>query len=159
MPTMLSTYSIMLTLHSILRWVILLAGLLAVARACSGWLGQRSWEAADNRAGIWFVAALDLQFLVGLALHLGLSPLTQIAMSDPGTAMQSSGLRFWFVEHPLGMMIALVLAHVGRVRIRKAATDVSRHKRAAIFFALAFLAIVLSSPWPGMANARPLLPW
>ncbi len=159
MPAMVSTYSIVLILHSLLRWVILLAGLLAVARACSGWLGQRSWGTADNRAGIWFVATLDFQFLVGLALHLGLSPLTRIAMSDPATAMQSSGLRFWFVEHPLGMMVALVLAHVGRVRIRKATTDVSRHKGAAILFALALLTIVLSSPWPGMANARPLLPW
>ena len=159
MPAMLSTYAIVLMLHSVLRWVILVVGLLAVARACSGWLGQRPWDAADNRAGIWFVAALDLQFLVGLALHLGLSPLTRIAMSDPGTAMQSSGLRFWFVEHPLGMMVALVLAHVARVRIRRAPTDVSRHKGAAVLFALAFLVIVLSSPWPWTTNARPLLPW
>lgn len=159
MPAMVSMYSVMLILHSILRWVILIAGLLAVARACSGWLGQRRWDAADNRAGIWFVAALDLQLLVGLALHLALSPLTQLAMSDPGIAMQNSALRFWFVEHPFGMVVALVLAHVGRVRIRKATADVSRHKAATIFFLLALLTIVLSSPWPGMANARPLLPW
>lgn len=159
MPTMVSTYSLMLALHSIVRWAILIAGLLALARACSGWAGQRSWNATDNRAGVWFVAALDLQLLVGLALHLVLSPLTQIAMSDPGAAMQSSGLRFWFVEHPFGMVVALILAHVGRVRIRKAATDLGRHKTAAILFGLALLIIVLASPWPGMANARPLLPW
>ncbi|MDA1183532.1 MAG: hypothetical protein O2930_02670 [Acidobacteria bacterium] len=159
MPAMLTTYSIMLTLHSILRWVILIAGLLAVARACSGWIGGRIWGADDNRAGIWFVAALDLQLLVGLVLHVILSPLTQIAMSDPAAAMQNSALRFWFVEHPFGMVVALVLAHVGRVRIRKAATDISRHKAATIFFTLALIVIVLASPWPGMANARPLLPW
>lgn len=159
MPIMVSMYSVVLILHSIVRWVILTAGLLAVARAWSGWRGQRPWGTADNKAGTWFVAALDLQLLVGLALHFVLSPLTQIAMSDPAAAMQSSGLRFWFVEHPLGMIVGLVLAHVGRVRIRKAVTDVSRHKVATIFFALAFLAIVLSSPWPWTANARPLLPW
>jgi hypothetical protein len=152
-------YPTALMLHSLLRWVILFAGLLAVARACAGWAGGRAWTGADNRAGIWFVVPLDLQLLVGLALHLALSPLTQIAMSDPAAAMQSAGPRFWFVEHPAGMIVALVLAHVGRVRIRKATTDVGRHKVAAIFFALAFLTIVLSSPWPWMANARPLLPW
>ena len=118
-------YSAVLIFHSLLRWVVLLAGLLAVGRACAGWTGKRPWLAADNRAGIWFTAALDLQLLVGLLLHLALSPLTQAAMENVAATMQNPSLRFWFVEHPFGMVIALVLAHVGRVRIRRASTDAS----------------------------------
>jgi hypothetical protein len=56
------------------------------------------------------------------------------------------------------MLVALGLAHVGRVRIRKA--DISRRgKLAAIFFGLALVAILASIPWPGVPNARPLLRW
>ena len=152
-------YPTVLTIHSVLRWIILLAGLLAVARACAGWTGGRSWTATDNRAGIWFTAALDLQLLVGLLLYLALSPLTQLAMADPAAAMQSSSLRFWFVEHPFGVVIGLVFAHVGRVRIRRANTDTGRHKVAAIFFGVALLAVLLSTPWPGTPVGRPLFPW
>ena len=152
-------YSAALIFHSLLRWVVLLAGLLAVGRACAGWTGKRPWSAADNRAGIWFTAALDLQLLAGLLLHLALSPLTQAAMENVAATMQNPSLRFWFVEHPFGMVIALVLAHVGRVRIRKAITDASRHRIAAILFGIAMVVILLSSPWPGTSNARPLFPW
>ena len=152
-------YSTALTFHSLLRWVVLLAGLLAVARACAGWTGTRPWSAADNRAGIWFTAALDLQLLAGLLLYLALSPLTQTAMENIVATMQNPSLRFWSVEHPFGMVIALVLAHVGRVRIRRASTDVSRHRIAAILFGIAMVAILLSLPWPGTLNARPLFPW
>ena len=152
-------YSAALTIHSLLRWIVLLAGLLAVARACAGWTSGRPWAAADNRAGIWFTAALDLQLLAGLLLYLALSPLTQMALENVAATMQSPSLRFWSVEHPFGMVIALVLAHVGRVRIRRASTDASRHKIAAILFAIAMVAILLSSPWPGTPNARPLFPW
>lgn len=152
-------YSAALTFHSLLRWVVLLAGLLAVARACAGWAGTRPWTAADNRAGIWFTAALDLQLLAGLLLYLVLSPLTQAALENVAATMGNASLRFWSVEHPFGMVIALVLAHVGRVRIRKATTDASRHRVAAILFAIAMVVILLLSPWPGTSNARPLLPW
>ena len=156
---MCAMYPTVLTIHSLLRWIILLAGLLAVARACAGWAGGRPWTGTDNRAGIWFTAALDLQLLVGLLLYLALSPVTQLAMADPAGAMQNSGLRYWLVEHPFGVVIGLVFAHVGRVRIRRASTDAGRHKVAAIFFGVALLAVLLSTPWPGTPVGRPLFPW
>lgn len=152
-------YSTALTLHSVLRWVVLLAGLLAVARACVGWTGRRPWTAADSRAGLWFTIALDLQLLAGLWLYLALSPLTSMALESMADTMRNSSLRFWSVEHPFGMMVALILAHVGRVYVRKATTGASRHRVAAVLFSVALVVILLSSPWPGTANARPLVRW
>ena len=48
------------------------------------------------------------------------------------------------------------LAHVGRVRIRKAPDSESRHKRALVFFGLALLVLLLSMPWPIGPGARSL---
>ena len=152
-------YPVVLALHSVLRWVVLVAGLLAIARACTGWTSDRQWTTADGRAGLFFTIVLDLQLLVGLLLHLVLSPLTQMAFENVAATMGNPILRFWVVEHPFGMVIALVLAHVGRVRIRKAVSDLSRHKLAALFFGIALVVILLLTPWPGTLNARPLLPW
>jgi predicted membrane channel-forming protein YqfA (hemolysin III family) len=73
--------------------------------------------------------------------------------------MRTSGIRFWAVEHLLGMVIAIALAHVGKSRIRKAATDARRHRLALIFFGLALLAVLVSIPWPAMPNGRPLFRW
>jgi hypothetical protein len=149
-------YLTILTLHSWLRWLVLLAGLVAVVHPLAA--GRRRWTDTDARAGFWFTMLLDLQVLLGLILYVGLSPITHEAFRNIGAAMASRSLRFWLVEHVFGMVIALALAHVGRVRIRKA--DVSRRRRlAAIFFGLALVAILASIPWPGTPNGRPLLRW
>ena len=149
-------YPLTLAIHSLLRWAVLAAGLVACFRGVAGARVRRDWTPADSRAGLWFVLALDLQLLLGLALYVGLSPMTQAAFEDFGAAMGNSTLRFWAVEHLFGMLVALALVHVGRVRVRKTADAVRRHKVAALFFGLALLALVLTIPWPGTLAARPL---
>jgi len=150
-------YNLTLSAHSWLRWIVLIAALFAIARGIAGAAGRRQWTPLDDRAGAWFVMALDLQLLLGLLLYFALSPITRAAMRDFGDAMQSSGLRFWAVEHLFGMIVAVVFAHVGRARTKKLADPVARHKVAAICFVLALLAILVSIPWPGMPQGRPLV--
>jgi hypothetical protein len=143
----------------LLRWLVLAAGLLAVARGVSGWRGRRPWTLADERAGFWFITALDLQFLLGLLLYVWLSPLTWAAFGDFGGAMRDRVLRFWAVEHIFGMFVGIALAHIGRSRVHKTGDDGRRHRTAAIFFALAIVAILVSIPWPTLPHGRPLLRW
>ena len=147
-----------LVLHSLLRWAVLAFGLLALVRAFSGWSGRRPWTSLDDRAGKYFVLALDLQTLIGLVLYAGLSPMTRAAFSNMGAAMKDPLLRFFAVEHVTLMLIGVALVHVGRVRARKALTDQARHRAAAIFFLLGLLAIAMGIPWPGRVVGRPLLP-
>ena len=149
-------YTTLLTLHSWLRWAVLVAALIAVFRAVNGVIGKRPWTPTDDRAGIWFVNLIDLQMLLGLIMYFFLSPITTAALRDFGAAMQSSGLRFWSVEHVFGMIVAIAIAHAGRARTKKVRPDAAPHKVAAISFVLALLAILLSIPWPGTPNGRPL---
>ena len=150
-------YSTMLVAHSWLRWVVLAAALVASVRSLGGLNGRRAWTPADDRAGRLFVIALDLQLLIGLLLYFVLSPFMDTVREQIDVAMRTGAMRYWLVEHPFGMLVALALAHVGRVRIRKATDPRRKHRLAAIFFGLALLAIAVSLPWPGMATARPLL--
>ena len=151
-------YAVVLTIHSWLRWGVLLAGLVAFIRSALGASRRAAWTPADDRAGFWFSTVLDAQFLLGLVLYLFLSPFTRAAFGDIGQAMSNSGLRFWVVEHVFGMVVGLALVHVGRVRARKA-DSLRRHRVVAIFFGLALVAILASIPWPGMPAGRPLLRW
>ncbi len=151
-------YSGVLLVHSWLRWAVLVAGLLAVLRAIAGASSRRAWNAADDRAGLWFTLTLDIQVVIGLWLYFVLSPFTTAALADFSAAMRNPGLRFFAVEHAVGMIIGLALAHVGRVRIRKAPVP-RRHLIAAIFFGLALVAILASIPWPGLPYGRPWLRW
>jgi hypothetical protein len=138
-------YTIVLFAHSWLRWLVLAAGVAAAIRGGSG----------NGRAGRLFVTLLDIQLLLGLLLYLWLSPFTTAAFQDFGGAMRSSQLRFFTIEHLLGMLVAVALAHVGRGRIAKL-PEHRRARTAAIFYGLSLLAILLSIPWPGVPAARPL---
>jgi hypothetical protein len=145
----------MLSLHSWLRWAILILGVIAIVRAIGG-RGGRPWTSSDDNIGKWYNISLDVQFLIGLLLYVWLSPITQAAFADFGGAMRNAGLRFFAVEHLVGMVIAIALAHVGRARIRKASGDARRHQQAALFYGLSLIILLASIPWPGMPAGRPL---
>lgn len=140
-------YTPIIIIHNILRWVIVLAGLAAIVRAFIGWTQKNEWTPLDNRLSLIFTIAMDVQFLLGLILYLFLSPLTEIAFEDFGAAMANSGLRFFAVEHTLIMLIALILAHVGRVLAKRAPDDTGKFRSIAIYFTVTMVLIFLGIPW------------
>jgi hypothetical protein len=107
----------------------------------------------DTRVGRFYSISLDIQFLLGLILYFFLSPLTKVALSDFGTALANTDLRFFAFEHMLMMILAVIFAHVGVATARRAEESILKHRRSAIWFSLSFLAVLLGMPW-----FRPLLP-
>jgi hypothetical protein len=71
--------------------------------------------------------------------------------------MANDVARFWLVEHPVAMILALALAHIGRARIRRATSDRARFGRVAVFHGISVLLVIVGTPWPGMAYGRSLL--
>jgi hypothetical protein len=151
-------YLSILIAHSWVRWAVVFLGLWVLLRAYAGVGSRRAWTPTDDAAGRWFSVSLDIEFLLGLALYAWLSPITTQAFSDLGGAMQDATLRFWAVVHPLLMVVAIALAHIGRARVRLAMSDAARHRTSAIFNTPAFIAMLVGIPWPFTAVFRPLLP-
>lgn len=139
----------MLNLHNYLRWAVLIIGLIAIVLAWAGVSSRGRWTPQQVNLGRWFSSAFDLQVLVGLLLYVWLSPVTSSAFSDMGAAMKNSDVRFYLVEHSLVMILAAVLVHVGAARARKNDSPL----QAAIFYTLAFVAVLAIIPWD-----RALLP-
>jgi len=148
-------YTLVLLVHSWLRWAALAAGVAAIGTSFSDRDGAKAGGSAE-RWGLIFMIVLDLQMLLGLLLYLVLSPFTAEAMRDFGAAMRTPALRFFAVEHLALMFGAVIATHVGRVLARKAATPESRRTRRLICFGLAVVMMLLAIPWPGMAGGRPL---
>jgi hypothetical protein len=148
----MSLYTIVLLVHSWVRWVALAAGVGATLTA----IADRSGGGRAERWGLALMATLDLQMLIGLLLYLVLSPFTAEAMRDFGAAMKSPGLRFFAVEHVTLMFGAVILAHLGRVLARKASTPAARRTRLIVCFGLATILMIVGIPWPGMTSGRPL---
>jgi hypothetical protein len=134
---------------------VLLTGLVAWLRAVSGKTARRPWTPQDELWGLLLTTSVDLQFLVGLVLYL-LSPITRLGLRNFAAAMQINVARFFTVEHVVGVIAAIVLVHIARVKIRRATDPERKHRLAMILYGIALVLIIISIPWPGMPVARPL---
>jgi heme A synthase len=147
-------YTAVLTIHSWLRWAAILTGVGATLAALRN--PSSADDSGADRWGLFLMMALDTQMLLGLILYFALSPFTTQAMHDFGAAMKTPQLRFWAVEHVTTMMVAVILAHVGRVLARKAKTPASKRTRMLVCFGLSTLLMLAGTPGPGTMNGRPL---
>ena len=96
-------YTLVLALHSWVRWAVVISGLLATA---STFMSRPAGQADPaDKYGLIFTITLDLQMLLGLLLYFALSPTTAAIMNDFGAAMKDPVARFWAVEHT-SMMVA-----------------------------------------------------
>jgi hypothetical protein len=150
-------YSSALWLHSLLRWAILLTGLVAWFRAIGGKTANRPWTPKDDLWGLLLTISADVQLLVGLILYLVLSPITKIGLRNFATAMQIPPVRFFTVEHAFGMLVAIALVHIARVKIRKSTESARKHRLAMVLYGIALVIFIILIPWPGLPVARPLL--
>ena len=62
--------------------------------------------------------------------------------------MKDSYTRFFAIEHITGMLIAIILIHIGKTQARKAISDKAKHKRTVIYYLIALIIILATIPWP-----------
>ena len=151
-------YPVFLTLHSWIRWMlVLLAGLL-VLRSLSALFRAEPYSAGDDRLARGFLGVLNLQLLLGLVLYVVLSPMVRTAWSDWGATMASSQLRFFAIEHQFAALVAIGVGHAGIAWARRAADDRTRHRRVLLAAAGCLLMLLIAIPWPFLPYGRALLP-
>jgi hypothetical protein len=149
-------YSSVLWLHSWLRWAVLIAGLVAWLRAIGGKTARRPWTPQDELWNLLLTISVDLQFVVGLVLYAFLSPIVRQGLRNFSAAMQVNVVRFFMIEHVLGMIAGIALIHIARVKIRKTTDSQRKHRLAMVLYGIALILIIISIPWPGMPVSRPL---
>jgi hypothetical protein len=102
------------------------------------------------RTGSLLTIFADLMLLIGLVLYFfgdwGYKMITQ--NESFGAVMKNPVTRFFAVEHGVGMLIAIILIHIGKAQGRKAINDRVKHRRTWILYFLALLIILVSIPWP-----------
>jgi L-asparagine transporter-like permease len=141
------TYRILLHLHSVGRWIVLL--LLVIAIFNSLVAGKRPWIRTDARTGTILVIFADLMLLVGLAQwYWGPKGYNFIRDSGFSAVMKDSFQRFFAIEHITGMVIAIILVHIGKTQARKKISDKAKHRRTLIYYLIALIIILAVIPWP-----------
>lgn len=133
-----------LYLHSITRYLVLIALLGVIFQSVVGLAQSRPYGKLENKAGLFLLIFTHSQFLLGVVLYF-ISPIVIFS----GASMKDAIARYWLVEHSLMMVIAVVLITIARTTSKKMKSDVAKHKRLLIFNVLALLIIMVAISMSG----------
>ena len=126
----------LLHLHSILRWIILLLLLICLVQALSK-------NIAVRKMSLWLMISAHLMLIVGIyqvffgryGINKGLPAGVEL--------MKDKFYRFFWVEHPLMMLIAIILITIARGKAKAL-----NYKAVSWLLFIALLLIFAAIPWP-----------
>ena len=147
-------------LHNVLRWAVLLFGLLSLIAGLRGLNGKRSFTNGDKRTALLFLISCDVQLLLGLSLYFTKGYQRAFSGGAMGTVMKDPVMRFWTIEHITGMLIAIILVHIGYAGTKGAKPPASKFSRLFWYTLVALIIFAITIPWPFRTPgvARPWLP-
>ena len=134
-------------LHSYWAYLTLLLIVLATLNAFKGMLTNSNFSAKDLKITLFALIVTHIQIVIGLFLYM-FSPNAMGAIKNEGmgAVMKDAALRFSSVEHPLIMLIAVVLITIGFSKHKKKEASKAKFKTVAIFYGIALLLSIKPNP-------------
>jgi len=124
--------------------------LLSLVQSFLGWSRKRELREADVRLFLFTLIAAHTTLLIGLILLLfGRFGILSSGLPPGVELMKDRFYRFFWVEHPTGMILAVILITVGRGVVKKQIPDPVKYKKVFWFFLAALILILATIPWPG----------
>jgi len=151
----------LLHLHNLLRWIIVVLLLLSIVKAYTGWKGNKSFSAGDAKIWLFTMIASHITLLLGLYQWLmGRYGLLTFEIPEGSSRMKDPFIRFFQVEHPVSMLLAILFITLGRGMAKNDLSDSLKYRQAFVYFFVALLLLLAAVPWPfrGEIIGRPLFP-
>ena len=139
----MNVYSILIHIHSGIRWLVLIFILVAIANAVAKLSRKSSADTKDSIFNRLSLIVMHLQLVLGLVLYF-ISP--KVIFS--AASMRESLLRFFLVEHLSLMVIAVILITVGYLKSENATDAIKKFRLIIVYYSIALLLILAGIPWP-----------
>ena len=126
----------MLHLHNILRWIILLLLLVCLFQAISK-------STAVRKTSLWLLISAHLMLVIGLYQLIAGRFGIMKGLPAGAELMKDKLYRFFWIEHPVLMILAIILITVARGKAKNL-----NYKSVTWLLIIALLAILVAVPWP-----------
>lgn len=136
-------YPFVLKFHNVLAWLVLVVGLLVIVKAVTA---KSSWGDAETSWVRRLTVLAHLQLVAGLTLWF-VSPAVSAARDAMGASMKDATTRRTLVEHPTLMVVAVVVATVTSVLVRKASGAEAKAKKALVGTLATLVLVAAMIPW------------
>ena len=139
-------------LHSYWAYLVLLVLVVAVIIAITGRISKRNFTDRDLRISLFALIFTHIQLVIGLVWYFMSPWFTSMQEAGMADTMSNAALRLQAVEHPLTMLIAIILITVGWSRHKKQTSDAGKFKSIAVFYTLGLVLILSRIPWASWFN-------
>jgi hypothetical protein len=129
----------------------------AIFKSYGGMSSGRSFSGGDRKLGLFLMICAHTTLLLGLVLWFFGMGLSFVRENGMGVVLKNAVMRYWVMEHFVGMLIAIVLITIGRGVAKKSIPDAAKFKRSFWLFLLALVIILVTIPWPFRAGVG--RPW
>ena len=110
-------------------------------------LADKEYHAKDFRISLFTLIVSHIQLLLGIVLFFAADYMALIKDMGMGEIMKDSTLRSNIVEHPITMLLAVVLITMGYSKHKKKLTSKAKLKSIAIFYTIALVLVLAKIPW------------
>lgn len=147
-------------LHNILRWVILIFLLVSIGKSYSGWKNKKIFTAGDRKTWLFTLIFSHLTLLLGLIqVFFGRFGIFTSSLPEGTSVMKNKFYRFFWIEHPTAMILAIIFITLGYGMAKKSVADEVKYRKAFTYFLIALILILVAIPWPFREIVgRPLFP-
>jgi len=150
----------LLHLHNVLRWIILILLLVSILKAYNGWQSKKAFSPGDKKVWLFTMISGHITLLLGLyQVALGRYGMFTTTLPEGTSVMKDKFYRFFWVEHPVAMILAIVFITLAHGMAKKTVGDEVKYRKAFWYFLVALILILVAVPWP-VRNVigRPLFP-
>ncbi len=133
-------------IHSYWAYLVVALLIFTVVNAIISINKKKPFSNESLRLGLFTLIVAHIQLLIGLAWYF-MSPVYKALKENGGEVMKDSEARLLAIEHPLMMIIAIVLITIGWSKHKKKTTDAAKFKTFAVFYGIALVLILSRIPW------------
>lgn len=134
-------------LHSGWAYITLIILIFAVVNAAMGMSSKKEFKDKDLRISLFTLIVSHIQLLIGFLAFFMSAQFSYVLENGMGAAMKEPMIRLFVVEHPLMMILAIVLITMGFSKHKKQNTDAGKFKTIALYYGLGLLFVLSRIPW------------
>lgn len=131
-----------LHMHSFMAYIVLATIIIAVVVALMNLIGNKEYTNGHRKIYLFGMLAGHIQLLIGILLYI-----VEGRYAVIGESMKDADSRLLALEHPLMMLIALVLITIMHKKSKKADGSAAKHKAIVIGYGIGLILILSRLPW------------